>query len=282
MEQKYLKYKTRLVKPIYSIFGSTTLSIDKSTAASRRIFLLMLDKLYDLNKLNCFRMKKLLFINIFWIFNAIIQAQEFSGGCYKSSEESMIFDECLVGTTIISPKLYIGDPFYTPNWSKGWIKLENNHVLNDKILKYNALMDELFWLRDADYLQIIVKKETVKEFYYNLRDSAFLFKKLLIKPFYQTDSIYSYLQVLAEGSINFYVKREVLIKKGTNELYSNNFYYIQSQGNILKGFIPSRRMLLKLVGMKRDMMRTIIKSEKLKIRKEGHLIRAITKFNSIK
>jgi hypothetical protein len=225
--------------------------------------------------------KFLLFNFLLWIFcYSSVQAQVITGSCYKSTEENKIFDESITGITITSPMVYIGDPFFTPKWSKGGIKLENNHILNGKIFKYNALMDELFWLREVDYKQIVVKKELVKSFYCTQGDSTILFKKILIRPPYITDSIYSYLQVLAEGKINLYVKRDMKVKNGTNELLSKNIYYIQFQGNKVQSFVPSRRKLLSLLGVKRDQMKQVIKNEKFRVRKEAQLVKAILKFNT--
>jgi hypothetical protein len=226
-------------------------------------------------------MKKILFFNLLWILYSSILAQDITSSCFYSVEENIIFDESITGMTIASPMVYIGDPFFTPKWSKGGIKLENDKILNGLFFKYNALLDELFWLRGVDYKQIIVKKELVKSFYYNQGDSTLLFKKKLIKPIYTNDSVYTFLQVLAEGAISLYVKRDIKIKNGSNELLSNDYYYIQSSGNTVQSFTPSRSMLLKLVGKKREQMKKVIKSEKLRVRKEDHLVKAIIEFNAL-
>ncbi len=200
--------------------------------------------------------------------------------CRPGLTDSIAFEDNLSGeyyTTVI----YNGSPFFNKNWENGEVLLNNNHRVTQKLLNYNIVNGHLFWLRNSDYQQIKVHSESIKEFtiYPQGDNQKLIFRKIKIRPIYLLDTVNVFLQILVEGEFNLYAYRKAEVISPTKDVVSKTEYYYQYQNKSLRYFISRRWVLYSLVGDKKDLMKSIVRKNHLKIRKEEGLIKAITLFN---
>ena len=195
--------------------------------------------------------------------------------------DSSIFEENISGEFFIRTELYKGSVFYNPDWRYGSILFENNKKVYHKYLNYYMITGELFWLRSSDYKQVIVDKETVKEFtvYPKENNKQEIFRKLTFRPWYRLDSITEFLQVLSEGEINLFAYRSTNINKTTDEVFPRIEYYFQLKNGEIKFLRKGRWSLYDVAGVNNKIMKKIVRSNHFRVRQESDLIKAVDLFN---
>lgn len=210
-----------------------------------------------------------------------LEAQVKDSKCENFATDSSLFDHYLTGEFYISPENYKGLQFLNKEWQLGDVILENNIRISHKYLNYHIITDHLFWLRESDYMKIELNMGLIKEFILTPNDNypKRLFLKLNIKPIYMLDSVSRLLEVLAEGEFNLYAYRKAKILQNTNEVFPVTEYYYQYNKSKINYFISRRWILYSLVGDKKDVMKSVVRKNHLKIRKEEEMIKAIKLFN---
>jgi hypothetical protein len=121
--------------------------------------------------------------------------------------------------------------YFNSEWLPGDIYLSNGEVVRNKYLRYNGLMDELFWLESRSKNVIKLDKESILQFhFYNLNgDSTVCFRKIKVKKNSVSDSSDVFGQVMYNGNLSLFVQHtykfvgtEPIRKNGL--LLENNVY----------------------------------------------------------
>ena len=186
----------------------------------------------------------------------------------------------ILAKTFINPFPANNLQFYN-DWSPGNIILENGTVIKNELLRYNAYLDELLWLRKSDFKQGVVNKQTVTGFTCINEENKeeIFFTKKRIKRWYLNDSSDVFLQVLVAGNVTLYSYRAVTYNSDIHDLENNEMYFI-STNNGLQRFKPNRVSFLKLfTGEDKSKVKSILKNYRLKVADEGQLIEAIRIYN---
>jgi hypothetical protein len=201
--------------------------------------------------------------------------------CNNIINDTSIYEENILGEPFHLKEIYQGHNFYNDDWYYGTVVLENGGKIYNKILNYHLLSHQLLWIRSSDNSLITVEKELVKEFIILSNDGVnkSLFKKLKIRSRDVSDSVEEYVQVLTQGYINLYAFRKSIVGKYSQNILPDDEYYIQINNGKIKRFTLSRRSLYSAVGENENMMKTIVKSNHLRIRKEFGLVKAVKIFN---
>jgi len=223
----------------------------------------------------------LLTLIILFLNPSIVLSQKNMVNCSTTIADSSIFEENILGEfpgIIESNKNVV---FYNPDWRLGTIVLENNKKITNKYLNYHQLNGQLYWVRTPDYKQIILNKEKVKEIIIYAKDNSKeeVFRKIIFWPWYKSDYISEYLQVLSEGKIKLYAYRRVEMNVSTNEIVPFTDYYIQINQNNIKHLKRGRWALYANVEDYKTLMKKIVRGNHLSIRNENDLIKAIDLFN---
>ncbi len=223
----------------------------------------------------------IILIFIFFCSSTFVLCQNGIDKCINTMHDTSIYEENLTGEFYIPDEIYKGSVFFNSDWCLGTIILENNKKIIDKYINYHLFSGQLFWLRTFDYKQIIIDKETVKEFviYPKENNAEEIFRKIKFRPWYLIDSITGYLQVLAEGNINLYAFRKASLDKNSNELSLEVEYYIQLNKGTIKHLKPGRWSLYAAIKENKPLIKKIVRSNHFRIRREEDLIKAIKIFN---
>ena len=192
-------------------------------------------------------------------------------------EHTINFEAKLKGRVFINKYPGKSIQFYK-NWMQGELLLSDGNIVTNKVLLYNSLLDELIWRRSTDYKQVILNKQAIAGFTLYNSDNIKVaeFQKKYLKN--ASDSTGTFLQILTEGKISLYVKREVLFKENSGEFQGKNNYYLLKNGEFYP-LIPYRWFLYRLMGEDKAKMKTIVRKNFLFIKKEPALIKAIQLFN---
>jgi hypothetical protein len=201
--------------------------------------------------------------------------------CYCIDNERQVadFERKLTGEIFISALRSLKTQYFY-KWTEGDIIMSDGYVIKDKLIRYNRYYDELIWLREKDYKSAIVDKETVSEFiiYDKEKNPYAHFKKIRIKNWYEFDSTDIYFHVLAEGDVSLYAFRRTILISNRNEVYEKDEYYLIKGNDFLK-IDPRRFRLLRALPEHKSRLRQIIRKNRLKVKNEPHLIKAILLLN---
>jgi hypothetical protein len=215
-------------------------------------------------------------------FSFLAFCQKGMENCFPDVSDTSIYEENIAGEPFYLNEIYLSRNFYNDDWQYGTIFLENGKTIYNKILNYHLLTHKLIWIRSSDKGMIAVEKATVKEFILPSNDSSInksLFRKLKFRTWDVHDSVEEFLQVLSQGYINLYVFRKSIVGKYSSRVYPEDDYYLQVNNENIKRLKLLRKSLYSAVGEHDLLMKNIIRSNHLKIRKEYALIKAVTLFN---
>ena len=138
---------------------------------------------------------------------------------------------CLTGELFTPDQIIEGTTYFNSEWLPGDIYLSNGEVVRNKLIKYNGLLDELFWQEPKSKNVIKLDKESILQFHFqNLDgDSTVYFRKIKVKKNAVADSSEFFGQVVYEGSLSLFVlhihkfeKTELFRKDGV--LLEKNVY----------------------------------------------------------
>jgi len=220
-----------------------------------------------------------LFLTLLFSGISFLQAQTNFRVCDTASIDKM-FGVRLLAKTYVNTNGTNSKQYYN-NWSAGTVNLVTGAVVKSELLRYNLLLDELLWLRKMDYSTGIVYKNTIQEFTLFNDSSASIarFKKVRLRSWHSSDSVYCYLQVLAEGKVSLFVQRKVIsISNSSNELKTKNKYYLKVDG-VYSGFAPNISSFSEKLKDDKKKMKSIVHTNHLNIRKETELIEAVKLYN---
>ena len=186
--------------------------------------------------------------------------------------------------------------YFNKNWLSGDIWLTDGSIIRNKKIKYNGLLDELFWLEPESNQTIKLDKEAILQFHFLnfMGDTSVHFRKLKVKRNIVTDSTEIYGQEIYHGDLSLFVLHTFYLdrreKVPMNESYflkdiykEDPVYYIKFLNNKVVGFKRfSRKSLYTFVPGKKDQIKKFFKENKSGIIKTNpEIIRLIQFLSSI-
>jgi hypothetical protein len=189
------------------------------------------------------------------------------------------FEEKLAGTII--ERSLDKKQFYVSEWSRGTIQLVNGKRVTDELLKYNGYLDKFVLFKAKTGQQVLLNDEEIREV--DLKNdntgSTKYFVRAKIKQWFNVDSIYTYLEVLAKGNTSLYARRKIDFFPAANEYKPVIKYFVGMSDGSVHPLNPSNRNFLTLIGKQNESFRTDLRKERLNIRAESDFIRAINLYN---
>ena len=222
----------------------------------------------------------IIYIGLFLGCALINYAQDYPCNCSDSKSMEKYFEEKLTAKKFIFLQSG-GSGQYFNDWLSGDIILYDSTVVKNKNLRYRGFGDQLLWARNSDFQMGIVDRDIVGGFVlYNEDNTIFAkFKNLNISNENDKNDNFLYLQVLAEGEVSFYVYRRIRMESTGNEMYPDYIYYMNVKGKYVQVKL-SQSTLSKLVPEDKATIKTIIKKNKLRTRKEEGMIKAVELYNT--
>lgn len=240
-------------------------------------------------------MRKKLFVITFLAFSLIGFAQNLSGlrtvevPRGSRAESTTIVDG--VTTHNYSSKSSIpinGIPFLKENFQVGVLELPDGKKSDDVLLRYNIAKDVFEILRNNDTLTLN-RPFAIKYIY--LDDKVFIFDPKLRQGVDRKHN--GYFELKIKGNLSLYVKRwkdlsfdsfATNYKGGSG---TKEYYYVDKIGFVGKTaggeafLITSTKSLLANITDHKSELKSFIKKNKLKTKKEADLIKAIDYYNSL-
>lgn len=169
---------------------------------------------------------RLIFVNIIFL---IINVQSLSGqvDCYFNVTDKSTYERELSGE-LFAPTLD-SITWFTQDWVYGDIFLSDGEIIRDKQIKYNGLLDELFWLEPKSGKTIKLDKEGILKFHFlNLDgDTSVYFRKLKLKQDILTDSREVFVQEIYNGKLSLFVLHTFHVER--KEIFANNNVYFERE-----------------------------------------------------
>ncbi|MGC1390187.1 MAG: hypothetical protein WA816_04060 [Bacteroidales bacterium] len=149
-------------------------------------------------------------IGIFsYIIFLIISFQSLQGqkSHIKDNVDLTTSEVCLTGELFTPDFIVDGSTYFNSEWLLGDIYLSDGEVSRNKLIKYNGLLDELFWQEPKSKNIIKLDKEAILQFHFqNFNgDQTVYFKKIKFKRNSISDSSEVFGQVVNEGKLSLYI-----------------------------------------------------------------------------
>ena len=136
-----------------------------------------------------------------------------------------IFEPKLCGEIFRMKTGTLGEQFYNDDWTESDITLTTGETAVNKLLKYNAFMDEVIWLQADGLRQVQLEKHFIdKVCLKNYKGRSIVFKRMQLKLPRMSDTADIFAEVLSEKSASLYVFRNVVIQ-GTVDKVENGVLY---------------------------------------------------------
>jgi hypothetical protein len=105
--------------------------------------------------------------------------------------------------------------YFNREWQEGTVQLDDGRLVRNVKLRYNGLLDELFWLEPASNKTIKLDKQSVLRFHFlNIQgDTSVYFRRLKVKRDNFSDSMEVFGQELYFGKISLYVMHSFYFEK---------------------------------------------------------------------
>jgi hypothetical protein len=184
--------------------------------------------------------------------------------------------------------------YFNKEWLSGDILLTNREIVRNKLIKYNGLLDELFWQEPKSKNIIKLDKEAILRFHFqNLNgDTSVYFRKIKVKRNIIADSSEVFGEIVYDGSLSLFVlhtffieRRELINMNGIpieKDIYAEEPIYIFRFANNKTFVIKSlkRNSLYAFSRSNKDKIKEFLKANKIgKFINNSYLIR-LTKFLS--
>lgn len=121
----------------------------------------------------------------------------------------------------LTGELYVPDlnvnetNYFNSEWLSGDIYLSNGAIIKNKLIKYNGLLDELFWQEPKSKNVIKLDKDAIQQFHFlNLNgDTSVYFRKLKGKRNIIADSGDVFEEVVYEGNLSLFIIHNYRIER---------------------------------------------------------------------
>ncbi|WP_281614306.1 hypothetical protein [Flammeovirga sp. SubArs3] len=221
------------------------------------------------------------------LFSTLVQAQVTSNtNLYDLVDPDHLNTDLLYQNSAANFK---GSPFYTDEWSTGFVTILGGEHYDDILIKYDAYKDEVLVRKSEDNV-IIVDKKQINRFGWTDNDNEIIsFEKKLLnnKP--------TYLEIIFKGeTFNVYRYRVKKFHK-KDEQNSNSYsedikdeykwtstklYY--DNGNSLTEISTKGKNFYSVFGDKKAEMQKFAKSNKLKVKDKKDLEEIFAHYSTIK
>jgi hypothetical protein len=186
--------------------------------------------------------------------------------------------------------------YFNKTWLPGDIWLTDGSMIQNKKIRYNGLLDELFWLEPESNQTVILDKEAILRFHFQniMGDTSVYFSKLKVKRSVLTDSSEIFAQELYHGNLSLFILHTFYLDHKETVQINNNYilkdiykedpvYYIKYTTNNVVGFKRfSRKSLYAFEPDKKDQIKKFFKENRLiTIETNPELIRLMQFLNSI-
>jgi hypothetical protein len=159
-----------------------------------------------------------------YIIFLIISFQSLQGqkSLHKDNVGLTASEVCLTGELFTPDFVVDGSTYFNSEWLTGDIYLSSSEVVRNKLIKYNGLLDELFWQEPKSKSVIKLDKEAIIKFHYqNLSgDTTVYFKKIKVRRNNISDSSEVFGEVVNEGNLSLYILHD--FKTAGTELIRQN------------------------------------------------------------
>lgn len=227
-------------------------------------------------------MKKTLLTVLSLALVLLSAAQQYDCNCVEQDGlYNNYLQNLLISREYYNPVSYYRGDQYFNTWSPGEVVLSNGEKVTGISLRYQKYLDELLWLRNSDFRTAIVSKSIVSGFiiYDENQQTMGRFTKKSIKlP--GTVPFDAYVEVLAEGRLDFYVFRNVVKAISESRFVDNTTYYVSLDDGGMRTIRLRRRSLIKLPGIDSELMKNIIRTNHIAFHKdEAQVAAAVRLYN---
>ncbi len=185
--------------------------------------------------------------------------------------------------------------YFNRNWLIGDIWLTDGSIIRSKKIRYNGLLDELFWLEPESNRTIMLDKGAVTRFHFHdiMGDTAVYFSRLKIKRNILADSTEVFGEEIYRGDLslfvlhNFYLvgKEKVQIndKYILKDIYKEDpVYYINYLSRRVTEFKRfNRKRLYSFLPGKKEQIKRFFRDNPGKINTKPELIRLMQFLSSV-
>ncbi len=167
-------------------------------------------------------MQKIIRMRILLIYFSFMVAISSSVNAQNSG--ASIFEPKLTGKLFIYDSNIIGEQYFSKQWCKGDLKLNNGLIIRDEYLKYNCYLSKFIHLNDSN-IQVELDDALIDEVtFFVEKGNKTVFRKIWYKSLNQKDSIRAFAQVLSEDKNLLIVHRLVVNDKNENVTTSSGTY----------------------------------------------------------
>jgi len=211
-------------------------------------------------------------------------------------------------TDKINSELYLSGELFTPSipldnmtyfnisWLPGDICLADGGIVKNKKIRYNGLVDELFYLDPKTNRTIKLDKKAIAQFHFHnfQGDTSVYFRKLKVKRNLLPDSIEIFVQKIYQGNVSLFVFHTFYLNRRETVHIDENFilkdiykedpvYYIKISNKKVIGFNRfSRKNIYSFVPDKKDQIRKFLReSISGRIKTDSEIVGFIIFLNSI-
>ena len=116
--------------------------------------------------------------------------------------------------------------YFSNAWLAGDIKLTDGAFVRNKLLKYNGLLDELFWLEDESKRTIKLDKEAIQQFLFrdHQHHTSAYFEKITVRPDIISDSVDIFGEVVCRDKVSLYQFHAYMVE-GREQYYREGVAY---------------------------------------------------------
>ncbi len=172
--------------------------------------------------------------------------------------------------------MYTGDKYFKNEWLKGDVMLENGIVAENVKLRYNGLIDDVFWLHEGSLQHIMLDRGLVSGFrmYMPEEDEKLVFTKVERSLLRMHGTRDIYVQVLYDDIVTLYAyrqvsrKRDVYVRRGRSryiltELEHDPVYFFVLPGDVIVRLdTVNRRDVYRAFPGVRDELRSIFRQRR--------------------
>ncbi|MGD2035538.1 MAG: hypothetical protein PVF73_10810 [Bacteroidales bacterium] len=211
------------------------------------------------------------------LYSGIIFSQKSVNDCLTDPLDTL-FPSVLCGIYRANT-IFLESDHFIDDWKKGEVLLSSGEVVRDEYLRYNGLLDNVFWLRVTDYKIAMLYKELVKGFnvYSEHDEKGKKYRKMIVPGYFSEGEVF--LEVLTEGKISVYCYRRIEMEHSTFEVYPDYQYYLKVNEDYRHIFLRRFSVISVLPDEEKIKMRSIIRSNRLRMKDEQDLIRAFELLN---
>jgi hypothetical protein len=187
---------------------------------------------------------KLIFVQII-LFGFVLQPVFGQKGCNCLYTDKAKYEAHLSGELFLPAIPVPVTTYYNNNWLLGDIYLSDGEIIRNEKIRYNGLLDELFWIESKSNKVIKIDKEEISQFHFlNFQgDTSVYYRKIKIKRDIAVDSTEIFAQELFKGKLSLYVQHTFFIERKEmvgalqKDIYKEELiYFLSLMNNKTVGF----------------------------------------------